>query len=124
MTKKETELQNKILTVLEGNTKALENLYDLLIKISQPPVLVIPEAEPVKPAKPTNSDKSKVTMSDGMEITAEYCRKALKAVRTKLSDKETRVFLAQFGDAKTIPDLDVMYYDAFIQQATLIMKGK
>lgn len=121
MTKKETELQNRILTVLEGNTKALENLYDLMIKLfSTKPAFEIKEsyAESIPPGETKHETSVKT------EITVEYCRKALKAVRTKLSNDETRAFLFQFGEAKTIPDLDKKYYEDFIAKATAIMQEK
>ena len=108
--------------MLEGNTKALENLYDLMIKMSTPaPAFEVKEGytepEPVKAVDPI-SEPLKI------ELTVEYCRKALKAVRTKMNDADTRGFLESVGGAKTIPDLKPEYYEDFIAQATAIMKGE
>jgi len=119
MTKKEIELQDRILTVLEGNTKALTSLYDLLIKWTNPMLTIKPE-----PAEPADPEENKQETSVKTDITAEYCRKALKAIRTKISDKETRAFLFQFEEAKTIPDLKEKHYENFIFKATAIMKGE
>ncbi len=137
MTKKEQDLQSRLLDLLEANTKVMGTVYDLLIKMSNPlihiasesagavqangPGSIVQDDDPPAPAEPPPKTPSEM---DDVEITEEYCRKALKAIGTKLSKEDAKAFLAKFGGAKTIPPLDKKHYEAFIAEATKLMEDK
>jgi hypothetical protein len=135
MTKKETELQNRLLDVLEANTKALTNVFDIMVKIAgtAPPAVTEPQKPESGETKALEEEEaaemtkkaveSEEVPQNEAEIDIEYCRKAMKAISTKLSKEEVKEFLAQFGGATTIPKLDKKYYPAFIEGATKIMTG-
>jgi len=140
MTKAEKETQARLVDVLEANSRVLEKVFDVLTlianpQISQPSVKVEeivpgeivlgPEmtASEVKEREDelysTKDNKTEVTP----DIDIEYCRKALHAIGTKIPNAEVKEFLASFGGAKTIPQLDKKYYSEFISKATAIMEA-
>lgn len=136
MTKKETETQTRLLDLLQANTRALEKVFDLLIRISGPPLI---SGTPIyggqnsagHPVAPEQQDKPEDSPEETpppkeaeTEITVEYIRKAMKAIQTKISKEEAKEFLAQFDGAKTIPKLDKKHYETFVAEATKIMKGE
>lgn len=130
MTKAEKEIQAGLLTVLEANTKALNKIYDVLIKIANPPMMTANSTtdptyidEPVE-AVPSAKESTEKETPAPKKITLEYLRKAFHAIGTKITKEERKIFLAQFGGAKTIPSLDKKYYDNFIALATDIMEGE
>jgi hypothetical protein len=126
MTKKETELQNRLLDVLEANTKALANVFDIMVKIVEGPKQGCSKpqkAEEEVPQKEATPEEVPQNEAESSKIDIEYCRKAMKAISTKLPKEEVKEFLAQFGGATTIPNLEPKYYPAFIEGATKIMTG-
>ena len=141
MTKKEQELQTRLLDLLDANNKVLEQICALLVKAASPLVAETCQVNPEQDIhKVATRDKDREVQVEApetpevtvapeapeapevdTEITPEYCRKALKAITKKTSTKEAKAFLAGFGDAKTIPQLDKKYYEDFIAGATQIM---
>lgn len=142
MTKKEQEIQSRLLDLLDANTKVLEEICKLLVQAANPPLIVSPDGTKLDlkpgvilphspadeevpgptPEKLTEEPIAETCTDTEPEITPEYCRKALKAITKKTSTKEAKAFLAKFGDAKTIPQLDKKYYGDFIEDATKIME--
>lgn len=128
MTKKETELQTRLLDLLEANTQALAGITELLAKLANPPILVAPiERDPqpgsvVYTSDPKPADPEENKQETKTDITPEYCRKALKAISTRIGNDDAKKFLARFGKATTIPQLEEKYYEDFIAEATKIME--
>ena len=131
MTKAEKDIQAGLLTVLELNTRALDKIYDVLTQIAKPRGERVDhseqtkwvESEPVE-AVPPAIESTETETPAPKKITLEYLRKAFHAIGTKITKEERKIFLAQFGGAKTIPSLDKKYYDNFISLATDIMEGE
>lgn len=121
MTKAEKEILEKILV-------ALDKTCELLEKLANPPMVVANdlsiavEPEPVEAVAPAK-ESTETDSPTGQKLDLEYMRKAFHAIGTKLTKDERKIFLAQFGGAKTIPKLDEKYYSAFIDKAADIMKG-
>ena len=129
MTKKEQELQQQLVGVIEANTKVLGTVYELLLRISGGPVTQAPAA----PAAPEAQDaptpeqpeeQKKDTPKEADDLTVEYCRKALAAVQKKVSREAAKDLLNEFG-VKTMPKLKEADYPAFIEKAkSLIVAAK
>lgn len=136
MTKQEKETQARLLDLLQANTEAMGKMYHLLATFragflhqslpGDSPAHIGPPAEKetppeaVAPAKESTEKKEETKT----EITVEYCRKAMKAIGTKITKDECKAFLASFDGATTIPKLKKEHYEAFIAGATKIMKGE
>ncbi len=129
MTKKETELQTRLLDVLEANTQALTAILELVTKLANPLHAVAPivprplEAIGEVAADPKPADPEEKKQKTETDITVEYCRKALKAISSKIGNDDAKAFLFKYG-AKTIPQLDEKYYEDFIAGATKIMEAE
>jgi hypothetical protein len=143
MTKKEEAIQSRILDVLEANTRALGMVFEVLGKIAKNPPRACstktekpeaPEQEevPQKEAEPEEVPQNEAepeevpqneAESEEPEIDIEYCRKAMRAIQTRISKEEAKKFLASFDGATTIPKLDKKHYAAFIEGAKNIMTG-
>lgn len=130
MTKKESDLTTRLLDLLEANTKVMGTVYELLLKMTNPEPMVVPgevavsRDEVVTVTPDEVDDPPEAPEPAKTEITPEYCRKALKAISKKCGTEEAKAFLASFGDAKTVPQLDEKYYEDFIAGATKMMGGK
>ena len=148
MKKEEIALQNRLLDVLEQNSKVLGSVFDLLIQLTQGKTYTeganlkneeepenagnkADEKKKAEPEKATKADKKpepekktepKNKADAPKEITLEYCRKAISAVSKLIGDEKAREFLKSFDGATKIPDLKKEQYPAFIAAATKIVK--
>lgn len=131
MTKKEQELQGRLLDVLEANTRALGGVYDLLVSVSgaaskgcsKPQKTEAPVKEEVPQKEAVSEEVPQKEATDSIDI--EYVRKAMKAIMTKVTPAEAKELLATFDGATTVPKLKKKHYPAFIEAATKIMtEGK
>ena len=116
MTKKELETHNRLLDLLEANTKTMERLLELTTVLNKPvasPNGGPPEAPTVEPTPPPV-----VTPPPPVEkIGIEYCRKALVKIASITSDEDARDWLHANFDVRTLPELPEGKYEDFISQA-------